>query len=126
MADKTRAITTGLVEISTVLNAVVTTTTSSLKEVSGWTAISIQCIAADISTGNGVFTVEVSNDGTNWKQLQSLITNVTAQTKAASITLSADGNELVFLDKNLRFNYIRVKCTRTTDGTYSAILYVQY
>lgn len=110
---------------TTALDGVTSTTTSSTITLSGYSRISVQVIATAISSGNGVFIVEVSNDDSNWKQLQSLITNVTAQTAAASVTLSANGNELMFLDPELRFKYMRVKVTRTTDGTYSAKVFTQ-
>ena len=107
------------------LNAVVATTTSSAVPLGPLGKATIQVVATGISSGNGVFTVDVSNDGTNWIAYNILITNVTntnAQTpiRAASVTLSTNTNAGVSLEDT--FAFIRVTVTRTTDGTYSCIV----
>lgn len=110
-----------------VLDAVVATTTSLAQDVSMRISRSIQFIASSITSGNGVFTVDVSNDGTNWVPYNRLTTNVTntnAQTDArvASVTLSSNTSAIVFFPVGDYFRYLRVTVTRTTDGAYSAIL----
>jgi len=114
----------------TLLNAVTATTTSSAFEVGSATGISFQFIASAISSGNGVFTVEVSNDGTNWIAYNRLVSNVTdsnAQddTHVASVTLSSNTNAMAFIPVDDAFKFIRTIVTRTTDGTYSALLFVR-
>lgn len=84
---------------------------------------SIQFVAASITSGNAVFTVNVSNDGVNWTAYNRLTTNATntnAQTDArvASVTLSSNGTSMVFLQDAVEF--YQVVTTITTDGTYSA------
>lgn len=88
---------------------------------------SVQFTAASITSGNGVFTVEVSNDGTNWVVYSRLTTNVTntnaqTDTRVASVTLSSNGSSVVFIPDPCAF--YRVKVAPTTDGTYSATAYV--
>ncbi len=89
--------------------------------------LSLQFIASGITSGNGVFTVDVSNDGTNWIQYNRLTTNVTNtngqnDTRVASVTLSSNTNAFVFFPVGDYFRYLRVSVDLTTDGVYSAIL----
>jgi len=94
---------------------------------------SIQFVASAVSSGNGVFTVEVTNSQTaagvpnNWVVYNRLIPNLVgtnAQTDAhvAGPTLSSNTSQMFFFPTSDYFRYIRVSVARTTDGTYSAIL----
>ena len=121
-ASKTYGIPLREVEYRPLLNAVIATTTSSEIDVGKYEKISLQLIAASITSGNGVFTIDVSNDGSNWDVYERIITNVTAGTVVNSVTLSSNSNQMVFINSNDAFKYMRVTVTRTTDGTYSAIL----
>lgn len=90
---------------------------------------SLQFVASSISSGNGVFTVELSNDGSNWvayNRLNSNATNTNAQmdTRVASVTLSANGSSFAFTPSGDICGFLRVKCVPTTDGAYSAIVMV--
>lgn len=116
-----------------VLDSVVTTTTSGAQDTSMRIKYSLQFIATGITSGNGVFTVDVTNsdDGAgnanNWVPYSRLITNAAktnaqTDTGVASVTLSSTGSQFVFFPVGDHFRYIRVTCTRTIDGTYSAIL----
>jgi len=107
------------------LDAVAATTTSDEIDVGKYERISLQFVAASISSGNGAFTVSVSNDATNWDVYERIITNVTAGTVVNSLTLSSNSNQIVFINNNDAFRYIKVTVTRTTDGSYSAILCAQ-
>lgn len=114
----------------TLLNAVTATTTSSSFELGSAVGRSLQFIATGITSGNGVFTVEVSNNGTDWIAYNRLVTNVTdtnAQDDAhvASVTLSSNTNAIAFIPEEDAFKFIRVVVTRTTDGTYSAVLFLR-
>lgn len=89
--------------------------------------LSIQFIAASITSGNGVFKVYVSNDGTNWVQYNRLTdnvanTNAQTDTRVASVTLSANGNKIYFFPIGDYFRYVGVSLAVTTDGVYSAVL----
>ncbi len=88
---------------------------------------SIQFTCSGHTSGNGVFGVEVSNDGTNWIVYNRLIPNLTgtnAQTDAAvaAPTLSSNTSAIYFFPTSDLFRYIRVFVAVTTDGTYSATL----
>lgn len=88
---------------------------------------SIQFIASGITSGNGAFGVEISNDGTNWVVYNRLTTNATntnTQTdlRAAAPTLSSNSSQICFFPTSDLFRYIRVFVTATTDGVYSAVL----
>lgn len=114
----------------TLLNAVTATKTSSPFEVGSAEGRSIEFIANGISSGNGVFTVEVSNDGSNWVTYNRLVSNATntnsqTDTRVGSVTLSSNANSIVFIPEGDVFKFIRVTVTRTTDGTYSAVLYLR-
>lgn len=111
------------------LNAVTATTTSRAVGVDNAGRLSIHFHAAAITSGNGVLTVEVSNDGTNfvaYNRLTSNVTNTNAQTdtRVASATLNANGGAMLFFPPGDTFNFIRTIVTRTTDGTYSTTLYL--
>ncbi len=89
--------------------------------------MSLQFVASGITSGNGVFTVEVSNDGTNWVAYNRLTTNATntngqTDTRVASVTLSSNTSSIVFFPVGDYFRYLRVNLDATTDGTYSCIL----
>lgn len=104
------------------LNAVTATTTSAPIAMGDFGKTSIQFVA-DVTSGNGVFTVQVSNDGTNWTAYNRLTTNVTntnSQTdlRASSVTLNTDTTSVVTIPDV--FAYLRVIVTVTTDGTYTA------
>ena len=112
----------------TLLSAVVATTTSLGIDVSERSKLSLQFLAASVSSGNGVFTVDVSNDnGTTWTAYNRLTTNATntntqGDTRVASVTLSSNTSAMAFFPEGDHFGMIRVTVTRTTDGAYSAYL----
>lgn len=112
------------------LNAVTATTTSSGFPINAAGRLSIMVYSVGISSGNGVFTVQVSNDPTlgwaDYNRLTSNSTNTNAQTdtRVASLTLSTNTTNFLFFPPGDTFNFIRTTVTRTTDGTYSAVLFV--
>lgn len=88
---------------------------------------SIQFTCANQISGNGVFGVEVSNDGINWVVYNRLIPNLAgtnSQTDAYVVapTLSSNTSSVYLFPVGDYFNYMRVFCTVTTDGTYFATL----
>lgn len=96
-------------------------------DVSMRTKMSLQFIASAVTSGNGVFKVYVSNDGTNWVQYNRLTDNVTntnvqTDTRVGSVTLSTTGTKIYFFPVGDYFRYIGVSLAWTTDGLYSAIL----
>lgn len=112
----------------TLLNAVTATTTSTPMAVNNADRLSIQVTAASITSGNAVFTVQVSNDGTNWvayNRITSNVTNTNAQTdvRVASVTLSSNSSQMIFFPSGDTFVYFRIIATVTTDGVYTATGY---
>lgn len=116
-----------------VLNAVTVDTTSGPQDVSMRVLRSLQFTASGITSGNGIFTVEVTNSQdaagapTNWVPYNRLTTNATntnAQTdvRVASVTLSSNTSVMVFFPVGDYFRYLRVLVDLTTDGAYSAVL----
>ena len=99
---------------------VTATTTSQSYDVSLRRQITVQFHCANHTSGNGVFSIDVSNDGANW------VTGIGVQPVATttptiwveSVTLSANGSAGVYVPAGWRF--IRCLCTVTTDGTYFA------
>lgn len=107
----------------TLLNAVTATTTSLGMPVVTGAGASIQFVATGITSGNGVLTVDVSNDGSTWTAYNRITTNIANtnvqfDTRVASVTLSSTGSSIVFIPDPVAF--FRVKVTVTTDGAYSA------
>lgn len=90
---------------------------------------SLQLLAESLSSGNGVMTVEVSNNGVHWtayNRLTSNATNTNAQTdvRVASLTASANNTAyVVTIPTTDNFAYLRTKVVVTTDGAYSVFVY---
>ena len=106
---------------------VTTTTTGPTVDVSQRQLKSVQFICSNHTSGNGVFTISVSNDGTNWvtyNRLNDNLANTNAQmdTRVASSTLNSNTTKIYFFPSGDYFRYIRCTCTVTTDGTYFALL----
>jgi hypothetical protein len=110
------------------LKEVVATTTSDPVDVSLATKLAIQLIASSITSGNGKFEVEVSNDGgVTWSAYKRLISNIANadtknDTKVDSVTLNSNTSDMVYFPVGDYIGLIRAKVTRTTDGKYSAII----
>lgn len=107
------------------LNAVTATTTSAAVNVEGIRRIGFQFKRAAHSAGSSAFTAEGTVNGTDWTALALIVSNVAntnAQTRlrTATVTLSADGTALAFLEDLVCLKAIRVTVTETTDGTHSA------
>jgi len=115
----------------TALSAVATTTTSEAIDIRYAKKVSILLTRAAHNSGNHVFTVTGSIDGTTYVICNKLIKNIAnaiseGLTRVASVTLSANGSELVSLDlENDSFHYIKVTATKTTDGTATAIILIE-
>lgn len=108
---------------TTALNGVTATTTSAPVALGMIGRTSIQFTAASITSGNGVFTVLVSNDGTNFVAYNRITTNVTntnaqTDTRVASVTLNSNTSSVVTIPDT--FAFLKVVCTVTTDGAYTA------
>ena len=100
---------------------------SNVADVSQRQKLSIQFTATGIATGNGVFKVYVSNDGSNWvlyNRLTDNLTNTNAQTdtRVASCTLSSVTSKIYFFPAGDYFRYVGVSLAVTTDGSYTATL----
>jgi hypothetical protein len=106
----------------TALSAVTSTTTSDAYDISKRQQATVQFVCANRTSGNGVFTIDGSNDGTNWVTGIAFLdaTQTTVATFVTSKTLNADGTAGAYITTGFRM--IRVKVTRTTDGKYSAII----
>jgi hypothetical protein len=105
------------------LNAVTITTTSSLYDVSMREQVGLVFTCANHTSGNGVFSVDASNDGTNWVTGIAFVdaTSTSSTTYVTSKTLSSNTSAGVYLPF-YPFRYIRVVCTVTTDGSYTAVM----
>ena len=107
----------------TILSAVEETITSVGENIENLDNLTLQVIAASITSGNGVFTVDGSNDGKNWVTGIAMldVTATATGTYVVSKTLSANGSGALRIPTG--FKMIRVKATVTTDGSYTAILH---
>ncbi len=112
------------------LTSVTATTTSNGVGINNAGRVSIMVFATAITSGNGVFTVQVTNDQSlGWADYNRLTTNVTntnaqTDTRVSSLTLSSNTTNFLFFPPGDTFAYMRVKVARTTDGTYSAVAYI--
>lgn len=101
---------------------VATGTTGPAVDVSERQQITIQFRGASISAGNGVFSIDGSNDGTNWVTGLAMhnMTQTAGQTNVTSATISSNVSSMFSVQPG--FRYIRAVVVRTTDGTYFAAL----
>ncbi len=121
-------------KLVTALSAVAATTTSEPIDITMAKKVTILLTRAAHSSGNHVFTVTGSIDGKDgtFVACNKLIKNIAnaiseGLTRVASVTLSANGSELVSLDlENESFTHIKVTATETTDGTATAKVLVSY
>lgn len=119
-------------KVITALNAVTATTTSEAIDVKYAEKITLLLTRENHSAGSSAFTVTGSVDGATYVALNTLIDNVTntnAQTltRIATKTLSANGSALVALDlEQFGYSFIKVTVTEATDGTHSAVVFVEY
>ncbi len=107
------------------LDAVTITSTSEAFDVSKRQQITIEFICANHTSGNGVFSVDATNDdisANNWVTgISFRDAKATASTTwVVAETLSANGTAGIYVPGGWR--YIRVVCAVTTDGTYTAIM----
>jgi hypothetical protein len=110
----------------TALGAVTADTTSDAYDLSKREQITATLTAADISAGNGVFTVDVCNGdftvAANWITgiaFKNAVTTTTT-TLVTSLTLSTNTTAGIIIPAG--FRYYRIKVDVTTDGTYSAVI----
>jgi hypothetical protein len=110
----------------TALNAVVATTTSDAYDFSKRQLITAEFFSPDASSGNGAFTIDASNDGTNWipSIACSSAVSATPTTLVTSTTINA-GTKIAGIIIPAGFRYYRMNVTRTTDGTYSGIFHAE-
>lgn len=115
-------------KIVTALNAVTQTTTSEVIGIEYAEKVTILLTRANHGSGSSAFTVEGSIDGTTYIALNTLLDNATGVlTHVSSKTLSADGSALIAIDlKQFGYKSIKVIATETTDGSHSAVVYVEY
>jgi len=113
---------------TTMLDEVVATTVSAGVGVNNAKRLSIMLLSSAVSSGNAVFTVQVSNDNINYATYNRITTNVVnaigeGDVRVASVTLSTNTTNFMFFPPGDTFAFFRVTATRTTDGKYTAIAY---
>ena len=102
-------------------------TTSGIIDLSQSQLKSIQFTSAN-TVGSAIFTVNVSNDGTNWVVYNRLVDNVVNGITegdvrlAASSSLATATSKIYFFPIGDCFRYMTVTCTVTTGGSYQAII----
>jgi hypothetical protein len=108
---------------ATGINAVTSSTTGTTLDVSMREQIGIVLTCTGHSSGNGVFTVDASNDGTNWVTGIALAdaTATASTTYVTSKTLSSNTSTAIYL-LFFPFKLVRVNVAVTTDGAYTATL----
>jgi len=117
------AYTSGDLQVITAHDAIIVDTTSDAFDISGAKAICIEHIGTGITTREGVLTVTVSTDGTNFRAYAMLITdiansNAQTLTRVASNTISATGVDLLWMTpETLAFKEMKVAIDITDSGT---------
>lgn len=120
------------VQLTTVLDAVVATTTSAAQFCKGASRITLYLTRADHSSGSSAFTVTVSGDDTTYIAYNKIITNTTnliseGLTRVATVTLSSDTTVMATLDlQHDLISSFKVVVTETTDGTHTVKALIEY
>ena len=110
----------------TALDEVTSTSTSNAIDVSFADKVAIQLTRA-AGSGNTVWTVTGTVDGTNWVTISNLVDNVAndnSQTVArvASVTQSSATSAVVALPPEFTYKAIKVTATITTGGASTAVV----
>ena len=108
------------------MNSVSQSQTLGTVGVGGYKRLGLQFKLASVVSGNGIFKVQGTTNGTDWSYLAMIdnLANTNSQTltRVLSKTLSANSNVLMWVDEGLSLRAVRVSVTVTTDGSYSAYL----
>ena len=125
-----------ITKVITALNATIATGTSNKFYVGGAKRIGFLFRLADHSSGNTVWTVNIGGEAEDTVTPTMLATNMLIPNVAgdntktlahvASFTSSANGDTYAWLDPVCLVNWISVTATRTTDGTQSCFLILEY
>lgn len=108
------------------------TYTSDQISLEGVLKLSLQFIRSLHTSGNTVYSVEVSNNGSNWVTYNKLIdnvanTNAQMPTRVASATLSSNTSKVYTMDLEQDvYKWMRVTATITTDGQADVTASVLY
>ena len=107
---------------------VTSTRTSEPQDVSKRDKVTLVFTSSGITSGNGVFSIDASNDNSYW------VTGIAFQSASAVGVTTTPGVKSATLSKNTTWgavldpsgwSYIRVKVVVSTDGRYNAILHSQ-
>jgi len=103
-------------------NAIATTATSEAYDVSKRQLVSIQFTCNTYTSGGGIFTIDASNNGTDWVTGIAFLDSkaTTTGTSVVTKTVSSASSQLAIVPPN--YAYIRVVCTISGTGTYSATI----
>lgn len=123
-------------KVITALDAVTATTVSKKFFVGDASRIALLVRRANHSSGSTAFSVKISCDPvttvtpvmTTYNMLIDNLTNTNGQmpTRIASKSLAADSDAYLFFDDFVKFNWIEITATETTDGTHSAFILVEH
>lgn len=114
------------------LDEVTATTTSEAIPCKGAKKITLLLTRADHSAGSSAFTVTGSVDDTTYVAIATIIDNLAnaiseGPTRVSSKTLNSNTSALVSLDLTaFCYSSIKVVVTKTTDGTHSATVLIEY
>lgn len=108
---------------ATGINAITATgtTTGTVLDVSMREQLSAVFTCANHSSGNGVFSIDASDDGTNWVTGIAFVdaTATASTTYVTSKTLNSNTSAAIYLPL-FPFRFVRIVLVVTTDGTYTA------
>ncbi len=108
------------------ISAVTGTTTGTVLDVSMREQVGIICTCDAFTSGSGTFTVDGSNDGTNFVTGLAFVdaTATASITYVTSKALTSATSAAIYLPL-YPFKLIRIKCTVSGTGTYSATMEAQ-
>lgn len=129
----------GTWRVFTPINAVTATTTTTDIVIAGAKKITWVFTRADHTSGNTVYSVDVSLDGTTYIDFNMLVQNLARDagigntgvdigtTAVASVTLSSNTSETFSMDlEHGSYFSMSVTATETTDGTHTATCLIEF
>lgn len=121
------AVDEGTVHTRTLIDAATANTTSSGVPCAGVKKITAVFTRANHSSGNSVFSIEGSIDGTIWWALDLLAHDGSKTRSAATAGLTTNGSYDYDVDlEHAVITEVRAKVVETTDGTHTAEIALQF
>jgi len=128
---KNHVIQPGLLKVTDAITGAIITTESDPIDITGAKKVTMMLTRAAHTSGSVAWTVALSLDGVTYEDSAKIITNVANaiaenHVRVASVPQTANDTILAYLDvEHTGARFMKLKATRTTDGTHTAVVAVE-